>query len=102
MSTENWLVQYQSIEGLRYILEKMDSRTKYASKMQYATEELEIYYEDFQAEFTLFFEDIQAHVKSFRATKNYWLLVFCFFGILLLSLMTYPFFLPSFCSIKVT
>lgn len=71
MTTENWLVQYRTIEGLRYILEKMDSRTKYTSKMQFATEELEVYYEDFQAEFTLFFEDIQAHVKAFRKTKNY-------------------------------
>lgn len=71
MTMENWLVKYRSIDGLRYILKQMDSRTDYTSKMQFATDELEIYYEDFQAEFTFFFEEIQLHLKSFKELKGY-------------------------------
>lgn len=71
MTMENWLVKYRSIDGLAYILKQMDSRTDYSSKMQFATEELEMYYEDFQAEFTFFFEEIQLHMKSFKKLKGY-------------------------------
>ncbi|MBF02850.1 MAG: ACP phosphodiesterase [Flavobacterium sp.] len=59
MVRENWLLSYASIEGLAKILYQMDYRTKFNSKMQYATEELQLHYEEFEEEFTLFFEDIQ-------------------------------------------
>ncbi len=59
MVRENWLLSYATIEGLAKILYQMDYRTKFSSKMQYATEELQLHYKEFEEEFTLFFEDIQ-------------------------------------------
>ncbi|MFN9111819.1 MAG: ACP phosphodiesterase, partial [Bacteroidota bacterium] len=57
MIAHNWLVNYQYKEGIARILTQMDHRTKDVSQMQYAIEELEKFYCDFETEFTLFFED---------------------------------------------
>lgn len=61
----NWLVSYQTTEGICRILTQMDSRTKNESKMRFATNELIEYYTEFEQEFTIFFEDlrIQSHQK---------------------------------------
>ncbi|NHN27804.1 DUF479 domain-containing protein [Flavobacterium jejuense] len=59
MVKQNWLLSYESIEGIGTILYQMDYRTKFKSKMQYAIEELQLFYDDFEKEFILFFEDIQ-------------------------------------------
>ena len=64
MFRENWLLSYQTVEGINGILTQMDRRTKNQSKMRFATEELQEYYTDFEKEFTLFFEDLQAHVAE--------------------------------------
>jgi acyl carrier protein phosphodiesterase len=40
MIQHNWLVNYQSINGLERILSQMDQRTKNQSLMRFATEEL--------------------------------------------------------------
>jgi acyl carrier protein phosphodiesterase len=60
----NWLVNYQYKEGIARILFQMDQRTKNNSKMQYSIEELELFYAEFEAEFTLFFPDLIAHVNQ--------------------------------------
>lgn len=60
MTKHNWLLNYQYKEGIARILFQMDQRTKNNSKMQYAIEELETHYDDFEKEFTLFFEDLRA------------------------------------------
>ena len=59
MIQDNWLVNYQYKEGIARILFQMDRRTKNNSKMQFAIEELELYYSEFETEFTLFFEDLK-------------------------------------------
>lgn len=59
MIQQNWLLSYASIEGISTILYQMDYRTKFQSKMQYAVEELKLFYTDFEEEFILFFEDIR-------------------------------------------
>ncbi|VXB65497.1 ACP phosphodiesterase [Flavobacterium sp. 9AF] len=64
MVKENWLVSYADIYGLNKILYQMDYRTQFQSKMQYATNELREYYEDFESEFFIFFEDIQKMVSQ--------------------------------------
>lgn len=64
MLRENWLVSYQSIEGIQHILTQMDRRTKDQSKMKFATAELIADYEIFEFEFTLFFEDMIAHAHQ--------------------------------------
>jgi acyl carrier protein phosphodiesterase len=63
MIQHNWLVNYQYRKGIARILTQMDHRTKDVSQMQYAIEELEQYYEEFEAEFTAFFQDLIAHVE---------------------------------------
>jgi acyl carrier protein phosphodiesterase len=65
MINQNWLVSYQTTEGIKKILTQMDSRTKNESKMRFATHDLIEYYTDFEQEFTTFFEDLkeQSHQK---------------------------------------
>lgn len=63
MIENNWLVNYQYKHGIAQILTQMDRRTKDVSLMQYAIEELEQYYGEFEAEFTEFFIDLIAHVQ---------------------------------------
>jgi acyl carrier protein phosphodiesterase len=55
MKENNWLLSYQSIEGIEKILFQMDYRTKHRAKMQEAIVELELYYPEIEEEFTLFF-----------------------------------------------
>jgi acyl carrier protein phosphodiesterase len=62
MIEHNWLVNYQYTQGIAQILRQMDQRTKNVSLMQYAIEELELYYDEFEGEFTTFFENLVAHV----------------------------------------
>lgn len=65
MIKQNWLVSYQTIEGINQILTQMDSRTKNESKMRFASNELQEFYGDFETEFTNFFDDmkIKSHLK---------------------------------------
>ncbi|PKH67954.1 DUF479 domain-containing protein [Flavobacterium sp. ALD4] len=64
MIKQNWLVSYQTIEGIDKILTQMDSRTKNESKMRFASEELIEFYTEFEEDFTKFFEDLRAHVRQ--------------------------------------
>lgn len=65
MIEHNWLLSYQTIEGIHRILTQMDSRTKNESKMRFASNELQEFYDDFENEFTTFFDDlkIKSHQK---------------------------------------
>jgi len=64
MIQHNWLVTYASISGIERTLGQMDQRTKNASKMRYSGKELVEFYNEFEAEFTEFFEDIHIYVKE--------------------------------------
>lgn len=59
MEKQNWLLNYQFIEGIQQILTQMDRRTNNKSNMRFATEELTNYYTDFENEFTIFFKEIK-------------------------------------------
>ncbi len=61
MIKENWLLSYQTIEGIDRILTQMDFRTNNKSKMRLATKELSEFYSEFEQEFTIFFEDLKMH-----------------------------------------
>ena len=61
MIQHNWLLNYSKIEGIQRSLSGMASRTSFISNMQFATEELELYYDDFNNEFELFFKDARQH-----------------------------------------
>ncbi|WP_394773884.1 ACP phosphodiesterase [Flavobacterium sp.] len=64
MIERNWLLSYQTVEGIKNILTQMDRRSKNTSKMQFASEELVEFYSEFEQEFTLFFEDVKQHSKQ--------------------------------------
>jgi acyl carrier protein phosphodiesterase len=60
MMTDNWLLSYASIEGISRVLEGMNRRTKNRSSMNEAVHELEIFYKEFENEFSLFFDELIA------------------------------------------
>ena len=57
----NWLLSYQTIEGIESVLAKMDTRMKRDSNMRFSVAELRIFYSDFESEFTVFFETLIVH-----------------------------------------
>lgn len=57
MIEHNWLLNYSKIDGIRQTLSGMSKRTSFESNMQFATEELELYYNDFAQEFEFYFEE---------------------------------------------
>lgn len=56
---QNWLLSYQTVDGIKTILRRMDNRTKLVSNMQFSVQELQLYYSEFENEFFSFFEEIQ-------------------------------------------
>ncbi len=58
--SDNWLLSYATVEGISKILVQMNRRTNNISKMNFAVLELEEYYEEFENEFTSFFEELRA------------------------------------------
>lgn len=55
----NWLVSYRDVEGLTRIMTQMDRRTGNASGMRNSVGELLEYYNEFESEFRLFFEELR-------------------------------------------
>lgn len=66
MSRDNWLYNYQFIEGIDRALTGMSRRTKYENKMDEASKALEENYHDFHNEFDQFFPELQSHVTNFE------------------------------------
>lgn len=58
MIADNWLLSYASINGISKVLDGMNRRTKNKSGMDKAVNELEEFYEEFENEFTLFFNEL--------------------------------------------
>jgi len=58
MIEDNWLLSYASIEGIQQVLNGMNRRTNGKSQMNKATNELKEYYNDFESDFTAFFEEL--------------------------------------------
>lgn len=64
MISDNWLLSYASVKGISTILKKMTKRRAQSSKMNFAVVDLEKYYDEFESEFTEFFEDLRSYSKS--------------------------------------
>ena len=64
MIKQDWLGSYATTEGIAGILQQMDRRTKNKSGMTNSINELLEFYDEFEKEFTLFFEDLRAFVKE--------------------------------------
>jgi len=58
MIDHNWLGNYISIDGIDRAFKGMSRRTKFVSNMEKAVADLYLYYDDFEAEFLSFFDDI--------------------------------------------
>lgn len=58
MIADNWLLSYESIEGITRVLEGMNRRTKNKSQMNLAVNELQEFYKEFETEFTDFFDEL--------------------------------------------
>ena len=64
MISNNWLFNYRSISGIKNVLDGMNRKTNYRSKMNLAITELEYYYHDFEKEFTFFFNELITFSKD--------------------------------------
>ena len=58
MIADNWLLNYASIEGIQKVLEGMNRRTKNRVQMNLAVNDLQDFYNEFELEFTSFFEEL--------------------------------------------
>lgn len=63
MIKTNWLVCYQSLEGLELILFQMDYRTKNRVNMPAAMEDIQAFYTEIEHEFLAFFTALQHQTK---------------------------------------
>ncbi|MEO6346905.1 MAG: ACP phosphodiesterase [Aquaticitalea sp.] len=63
MMSDNWLLNYANLEGIQRVLNGMNRRTKNVSGMDRASVELKQYYNEFEEEFTTFFEELRAYSK---------------------------------------
>jgi acyl carrier protein phosphodiesterase len=70
MQKDNWLYNYQTINGMKRVFEGMASRTKFNSNMLTAPEDLQNDYEFYQQEFKMYFPDVQAFCKIFLEIQN--------------------------------
>ncbi|MFD1001780.1 ACP phosphodiesterase [Ohtaekwangia kribbensis] len=61
----NWLVHYARIEGINRALTGMSRRTPYESRMDEAANDLQKYFNEFKAEFELFFPELKLHAENF-------------------------------------
>jgi acyl carrier protein phosphodiesterase len=64
MVQHNWIYSYRTEEGMSQILYQMNKRTKGKSNMQNAGKELTTYYDLLEAQFRLFFAELQAYSRE--------------------------------------
>lgn len=64
MVKNNWLFNYQFIEGIQKVMQGMSQRTSFKSGMENSTEELVKYYDEFSSEFESFFPLLKKFVDS--------------------------------------
>lgn len=64
MITHNWIYNYSKMEGIDRVLDGMNRRTKNRSKMNFAILDLEEHYQQFETEFTSFFDELITFSKQ--------------------------------------
>ncbi len=64
MVKNNWLYNYQYIEGIKKVMTGMARRTSFESGMENSTEELVKYYDEFASDFKSFFPLLKQFVDS--------------------------------------
>jgi len=68
MIADNWLLSYRELEGIHKVLKGLNRRTGRKSGMDQAVAELEAYYNEFEAEFTTFFDELIIFSRQKKAT----------------------------------
>ena len=63
MIADNWIFNYSKMDGIARVLNGMNRRTKNKSKMNFAILDLEEHYDEFEKEFTEFFEELISYSK---------------------------------------
>ncbi len=58
MIADNWIFNYSKMDGIGKVLNGMNRRTKNKSKMNFAIVDLEEHYEEFETEFSEFFDEL--------------------------------------------
>lgn len=66
MIRQNWLYNYQKINGIKRVFEGMSQRTSFQSNLLNAPQDLQTHYQDFEQDFTLFFPEIISFCKDFE------------------------------------
>tara|TARA_R110002049_G_scaffold107076_9_gene254702 strand:+ start:1165 stop:1758 length:594 start_codon:yes stop_codon:yes gene_type:complete len=64
MIADNWIFNYSKLAGISRVLDGVNRRTKNKSKMNFAILDLKEHYEEFEAEFTSFFEELTVFAKQ--------------------------------------
>lgn len=64
MIADNWIFNYSKMDGIARVLTGMNRRTKNKSKMNFAILDLEEHYNEFEKEFTSFFEELTVFSKQ--------------------------------------
>ncbi|WP_435313356.1 ACP phosphodiesterase [Cellulophaga fucicola] len=64
MIADNWILSYASLAGISKVLDGMNRRTKNKSKMNFAIIDLKEHYDEFEKEFTSFFEELTTFAKQ--------------------------------------
>ncbi len=64
MMADNWLLSYATVPGISKILDQMSVRVKGRSNMNFAVIELKEFYDEFEIEFTSFFEELRDSCKE--------------------------------------
>ena len=64
MIANNWIYNYSKMDGIGRVLSGMNRRTKNKSKMNFAILDLEEHYEQFEGEFTSFFDELITFSKQ--------------------------------------
>ena len=62
MISDDWLMRYTNYDGLQIVFLRIEKKTTFAGDFGNAAKHLEQFLEEFDAEFNLFFPDLQAHV----------------------------------------
>jgi acyl carrier protein phosphodiesterase len=58
MIKDDWLKSYAQVEGIQQVLSGMNRRTGGKSNMDQAIHDLEMHYDDFESDFTSFFDEL--------------------------------------------
>jgi len=71
MISDNWLMQYQKKEGLRYALKLMERRIKFPADLSSAVDVLYENFDDFNNDFLQFFPDLLEHSSNWLVENGY-------------------------------